>query len=129
MSRELADLNVLIIDDSPINHKVIAFPLKTTFKEISSAYNGEEGFEHFKTAGADVILMDISMPVMDGIECTKAIRAYEQEHGTENKVVILAMTGNESDEDVAEYLAAGMDGCVGKPINRESLLEMIEDLI
>ncbi|MFV0289744.1 MAG: response regulator [Mangrovibacterium sp.] len=129
MSRELTSLKVLIVDDSPINHKVVAFPLKSTFKEITSAFNGEEGFEHFKATEADVILMDISMPIMDGIQCTQAIRTFEKENNRATPVIILAMTGNESDEDIKEYLAAGMNGCVGKPINKELLLETITDLL
>ncbi|MFV0366473.1 MAG: response regulator [Mangrovibacterium sp.] len=129
MSRELTDLKVLIVDDSPINHKVVALPLKSAFKEIVCAYNGEEGFDLFSKEGADVILMDISMPIMDGIECTEKIRAYETEKNTDTPVIILAMTGNEDDDDIKEYLAVGMNGYVGKPINRDLLLETIEDLL
>lgn len=129
MSRELSDLKVLIIDDSPINHKIVALPLKSTFKEIASAYNGEEGLEHFKNQGADVILMDINMPIMDGITCAQNIRSYEESANSTQATIIIAMTGNESDEDIQTYLAAGMNGCVGKPLDRELLIETIEDAL
>ncbi|MFV0522206.1 MAG: response regulator [Mangrovibacterium sp.] len=129
MPRSLSDLKVLIIDDNVINHKILSYPLKSMFKGILSAYDGVEGLNRFKTDGADIILMDVSMPVMDGLTCTQAIRNYESENNALKKVIILAVTGSESDEDIESYLAAGMNGHVGKPVDIDLLLETIEDLL
>ncbi len=122
---KLSKLKVLVVDDSPINHKVVSYPLEPIFSEIISAFNGEEGFELFKTENPDVVLMDITMPVMNGIECAKAIRAYEEEKGSEKASVILAMTGSDDDDEVEMYIENGMDGCIGKPLDKELLFEKI----
>lgn len=129
MPKEIVDLKVLVVDDSPINHKILIFSLQSAFQEIISAFHGEEGFEYYQSECPNLILMDINMPIMDGLECTRAIRSYEAQSVAASPVFILAITGDDDEENIKEYLAAGMDGYVSKPVNREELLSTIENLM
>lgn len=129
MSRVLSDLRVLVIDDNPINHRVVSYPLKSVFTHFASAYNGEEGLKIYKTQGFDIILMDIAMPVLNGIDCTKAIRKYEFKNNITKPAIILAMTGSSGSEEIKSYVESGMNGCIEKPIDKDVLIAKIEKLI
>jgi CheY-like chemotaxis protein len=75
----------------------------------------------------DLIIMDIQMPVLDGFKATQIIREQERENG--KHIPIIAMTAHAMDGDEKKCFAAGMDGYVSKPIDREKLFQTIEDLI
>ncbi len=128
MAKTLSDLRVLIIDDNPINHRVVSYPLKDIFGSFKSAYNGEEGLEVYKNEGADIILMDIAMPILNGINCTKAIRDYEAKNNI-STVIILAMTGSCENAEIESYIKSGMNGYIEKPVNKNILISKIEQLI
>ena len=87
------------------------------------------GLEKLKApdAACDIVLMDRRMPVMDGLEATEAIRRLEQ--GTGRHMPIPAMTGDVDEGSIASCLAAGMDGHVGKPIDRELLARKMVSLL
>jgi CheY-like chemotaxis protein/HPt (histidine-containing phosphotransfer) domain-containing protein len=90
------------------------------------AGNGLEAVEAVKRAVYDVILMDVHMPEMDGLEATRAIRAMSGPHA---RVPIIALTANAFDSDVLQCRVAGMNGHVGKPFRREELLIALADAI
>ena len=83
------------------------------------AHDGVEGVEAATRAGFDLIFMDIQMPVMDGVEATRRIRRLE---GPAAEVPIVAMTANVMKHQINEYLAAGMDGAIAKPLNPAAIL-------
>ena len=93
---------------------------------VESADNGSEGgalFTASETGQYDIILMDVQMPVMDGYEATRAIRASV--HPDANSIPILAMTANAFNEDVAAAVAAGMNGHIAKPIDVTALYRLL----
>ena len=72
----------------------------------------------------DLVLMDVQMPVLDGVEATRTIRALEMQEGRA-RVPILALTANTMSHHLEDYTAAGMDGCVSKPIDAEALMDAL----
>ena len=99
---------------------------KSGFK-VDIAENGQIGFEKFKTGAYDFILMDIRMPVMDGVTATLKIRSYEKEHKLD-PIPIIAQTANVMKEDIQTYLAAGMNTHIAKPIIFKKLCQTIENM-
>ncbi|MEN6308341.1 MAG: response regulator [Anaerohalosphaeraceae bacterium] len=114
---QTASAKVLIIDDVPENRALVEILLKKMGHKTGFATNGLEAVELCKKEKFDVLLMDIQMPVMDGLEATKQIRA----EGLNTKSTIIAMTasGNKSDEFAA--LDAGCDDCLPKPVDKKRL--------
>ncbi|WP_372785750.1 response regulator, partial [Phenylobacterium sp.] len=91
-----------------------------------SANDGAEALEAARAGRFDLILMDIKMPVMDGVAATKAIRALP---GPPGLVPIIALTANAEPEDAEGYLAAGMNGVVEKPMKPEHLLAALQEAL
>ncbi|PCH97422.1 MAG: hybrid sensor histidine kinase/response regulator [Rhodobacteraceae bacterium] len=118
-------LKILIAEDNKTNQLVLKNMLKKENSELEIAQNGREVFEAYPNSNADIILMDMSMPEMDGLEATRAIRAYERKHGL-HRVPIIALTANAMKEDRERCLDAGMDDYLSKPIRKEKLLSTID---
>ncbi len=124
--RPAPKLKLLLVEDNLINQKVAFYSLINLGHEIEIAVNGKEAVEKFDKGFFDAILMDIQMPVMNGLEATREIRRIEEERGitAENKVRIIAMTANAMSEDREKCLAAGMDDYIAKPFKQEDLAEL-----
>ncbi len=117
-------LKILMVDDAEDNLFVLSAFLENTPHEIEIAKNGLLALEAFKTGEFDLILMDMMMPVMDGYEATKQIRAWEQRHDW-NRTPVVALTANVMRESVSMTLEAGCDLYLSKPIRKAYLLEVI----
>jgi signal transduction histidine kinase/DNA-binding response OmpR family regulator/HPt (histidine-containing phosphotransfer) domain-containing protein len=118
-----ATLRILLVEDNPANQKVAALLLKRRGHKVDIAGDGRQGLCMAQQNQYDAILMDVQMPVMDGLEATKAIRALEDGHG---RVPIIAVTAHAIEEDREDCLAAGMDGYLTKPINARELFAILE---
>ncbi len=130
-------LSVLLAEDNQINALLARTMLEKAGHRVLHAVNGQEAAELIAAAlvgdeGApdmpDLVLMDMAMPALDGLETTRRIRDLEQRHGARCQVPILALTANARHEDHAICLAAGMDGHLPKPFDRSDLEEAIEKL-
>ncbi len=117
-------LRLLAAEDNPTNQQVLAAVMGSLGIEIEIVANGKAAFEAWRDGSYDLILMDIQMPVMDGIDAARAIRAAERERGRP-RTPIVALTANALSHQVEEYLAAGMDGHVAKPIEIAKLYDAI----
>ncbi|MFK4058921.1 ATP-binding protein [Brevundimonas sp. NPDC046655] len=115
-------LHVLVVDDNAANRFVAGKVLELFGCTHETAEDGRQAVERAMIAPFDLILMDVKMPVMDGVTATRAIRALP---GAASVVPILALTANADPRDEAEYLAAGMDGVAQKPIQPDALLNAI----
>ncbi len=118
----LPNLRILLVEDDPINQKIIKLMLKEKGHIITTANNGAEAVNMYENGSYDLILMDIQMPEMDGIEATKLIRSKEiREH-----IPIIALTAHALHGDRERFLAIGMDEYLSKPIDMEELYDLLE---
>ena len=111
---------VLLAEDTPVNQTLATLLLTRMGHEVTVANNGREAFEVFAGGEFDLVLMDIQMPEMSGIEATEAIRGLERERALK-PTPILAVTAHALKGDRERYLASGMDGYVSKPLSAEAL--------
>lgn len=115
---------VLIVDDHPVNREVARLILSAVGCEIMEAEGGAEAVEAARTTAFDVILMDVRMPGMDGIQATRAIRALPCP--TASAVPILAVTADVMREDIDRCRASGMNGHVPKPLDQSRLIAAVQ---
>jgi signal transduction histidine kinase/ligand-binding sensor domain-containing protein/ActR/RegA family two-component response regulator len=118
-------LRILLAEDNPVNQKVAVRLLEKRGHCVTVAHNGRQALEHLDRQKFDLVLMDVQMPEMDGLEATVAIRARESRNGGA-RIPILAMTAHAMKGDRERCLAAGMDGYVSKPVQAAELLAAIE---
>jgi PAS domain S-box-containing protein len=116
-------LRLLLVEDVDVNRELVRVMLEPFDIDIESATNGVEAIEAVMRSAYDLVLMDVQMPIMDGM--TAAARIRELEDPAQPRLPIIAMTANVLPDQVRRCLAAGMDGHVGKPINPAELLETI----
>ena len=117
-------LRLLAAEDNPTNQQVLAAVMDSLGIEVDIVADGREAVDAWSSGHYDLILMDIQMPVMDGIAAALEIRQTEKREGRA-RTPIIALTANALTHQVAEYLAVGMDGHVPKPIEIAKLYEAI----
>ena len=125
---EDGDLRLLAAEDNPTNQQVLAAVLGSLGIEVHIVPDGKEAVEAWRTGSYDLILMDIQMPVMDGITAASTIREAEQTSGR-RRTPIVALTANALTHQVEEYLAVGMDAHVAKPIEIAKLYDAISSVL
>jgi CheY-like chemotaxis protein len=120
-------LDILVVDDNVINIRLMVASLKRYGHQVDSAENGAESVEKFTHKHYDAILMDIMMPVMDGIVATREIRKIEGERQTDpvDRVKIIAITANAFDDDRERLFVAGMDYYMNKPFDVNELQRIL----
>jgi two-component system, sensor histidine kinase and response regulator len=122
----LPRLRILLAEDSLLNQK-LALGLLAGDHDVELAHNGQQAVDWLARARFDVVLMDVQMPVMDGLEATRVIRARERSSGTH--VPIVAMTAHAMKGDRERCLAAGMDQYVSKPVRAARLYEVLAEVV
>ena len=115
---------VLVVEDNPVNQKLIQALLLKTGVELTLAGNGEEALALMQARPFDLVLMDCQMPVLDGLEATRRWRLVEATDGR-RRLPVVALTANAMEGDRERCLAAGMDDYLSKPIKREALEEKL----
>jgi PAS domain S-box-containing protein len=118
-------LHVLLVEDNAINRIVAGEMLQADGHTVVEAHNGKQGAEMSKATEFDLILMDISMPVMDGRVATRLIRS---EGGASTKSPIVALTANANAEEQEWFMQDGMNAILTKPLSREALRRLVEDV-
>ena len=114
--------SVLVVDDHPVNREVARIMLEALGCEVSEVCDGQAALDLVTRQAFDLVLMDVRMPNMDGLEATRRIRALP---GAERTLAIVAMTADAMPEDVTRCLAAGMNAHMAKPINQAALLTLV----
>ena len=123
--RRPSELRVLAAEDNPVNQLVLKTLLEPAGITPTLVLNGRDAVAAWESQPWDVILMDIQMPEMDGVEAARIIRQRERDTGRA-RTPIVAVTANAMTHQLVEYEAAGMDGVVAKPVDCASLLQAIE---
>lgn len=119
-------LNILVVEDNEFNQKLVMALLKQRGHTGVIAENGKDALDILEKETFDLVLMDVQMPEMDGLEATALIR--ERERDTGGHIPIVAMTAHAIKGDQERFLSAGMDGYITKPIQRQMFFEKIEGL-
>ncbi len=117
--------HVLLAEDNEINQRVVEQMLMDTPIKLTLAANGREAVELYRDIGADVILMDISMPEMDGYEATKLIRSLERDKKQQTRTPIIALTAHVMTGDREKCLEIGMDDYLPKPVKMDALKRVL----
>ena len=127
---DLKDKKILLAEDMPVNAEIMKEILKMREMEVEHAENGKlvvEMFEKSPLNYYDAVLMDVRMPVMDGLEATRAIRNLDRADA--KTIPIIAMTANAFDEDVQRSLQAGMNAHLSKPVEPEHMYKTLQEFI
>jgi CheY-like chemotaxis protein/HPt (histidine-containing phosphotransfer) domain-containing protein len=119
-------LHVLVVDDILMNRDIAGALLRVAGHEVTCAEGGAEAVAAAASTDFDVVLMDVRMPVMDGLEATRRIRALE---GTRGRVPIVALTAQALTDHVAECLEAGMDSHLAKPFGLDALVAAVVNAV
>lgn len=124
MTMEMTDHAVLIVEDEIFSDIYLTEILKKNFRKILHARNGKQAIEIVKkTKDLLFVLMDIKMPLMDGFTATRKIREFNTD------IPIIAQTAYALEGDREKALAAGCNAYISKPIDKELLVEMIQDVV
>ena len=118
---------ILVAEDNKINREIISIQLKKFGCEFDFAENGEIALCLFKNSIYDIILMDVQMPVMDGLEATRKIRNMEKDMSSHTKII--ALTAGVMKNDIDRCMEAGMDAYISKPVKIDKIYHAINDLI
>ena len=127
---DLDGRRILLAEDMNVNAEIMVMVLAMRGMEAELAGNGQIALDMFKDHEAgyyDAILMDMRMPVMDGIEATRQIRSLDRPDAKE--IPIIALTANAFDEDVQRSMQAGLNAHLSKPVEPEALFETLEGLV
>ena len=117
---------ILVVEDSSVIQNLVKKIFIQLDYDVVPARNGKEGLEKLKKADFDVILMDINMPVMDGMECTRQIRKLKNKKGS---IPIIAITGNSRNYTWEEFEEAGISKYLQKPLDFDELVEIVNSYV
>ena len=122
----IEQIHVLLVEDNELNREIAACMLEEQGAEVTEAEDGQQALEQFQASEPgtfDIILMDIMMPVMDGMEATRAIRALDRPDATQ--IPIIATSANAFQDDIEACRASGMNEHISKPLDFEKLFHLI----
>ena len=127
---DLAGRRILLAEDMIVNAEIMVMVLAMRDMETDIAGNGQEAVDMFaqhEVGYYDAILMDMRMPVMDGLEATRTIRSMDRDDA--GTIPVIALTANAFDEDVQRSMQAGLNAHLSKPVEPEALFRTLESLI
>ena len=122
-------LKILLADDTPINIQLTVKLLTRRGHTVVAVEDGQQAVEAFQREPFDVILMDVQMPVVDGLQATRLIRKQEADRPGSSHIPIIAMTANNDESDKQNCREAGMDGFITKPIEIKTIADTIREII
>ena len=125
---DISDIRVLLVEDNELNVEIAEFMLTENGAKVETVNNGLEAVQHFEASEPgtyDVILMDVMMPVMDGLTATRTIRALDRQDA--KTIPIIAMTANAFREDAEKCMEAGMNAHLAKPLDDEKIKQTISE--
>ena len=125
---DISDIRVLLVEDNELNVEIAEFMLTENGAKVETVNNGLEAVQHFEASAPgtyDVILMDVMMPVMDGLTAARTIRALERQDA--KTIPIIAMTANAFREDAERCMEAGMNAHLAKPLDDEKIKQTISE--
>ena len=125
---KIVSYNILLADDTPMNLTLAVKLFTKRGHKVTAVEDGQKALETYKKENFDVVLLDMLMPVMDGLEAARQIRAYEKNQN-KPQVPIIAMTANDQQSDREKCLDAGMDGFITKPLDIKQVVPSIQKIV
>jgi len=125
-SRVNDTIKILLVEDNPINQRVAVYNLKKLGHYVDIAENGVEAVELFNQKSYNLVLMDIQMPVMDGMEATQKIRKLERKNKANRSIPIIAMTANAMKGDRERFIKYGFTDYISKPFKKIDLEQVLK---
>lgn len=129
MTEEKQAIKILLVEDNELNQKFAIAVIRKLGHELDIASNGRIGVDLYKSKSFDLILMDIQMPEMNGIEATQAIRKLEADNGKGAHIPIIAVTAFAMEQDKRNCMDAGMDDFIAKPYKPFELEQKINQFL
>jgi CheY-like chemotaxis protein len=126
IARRIRPLHVLLVEDNPVSRRMLTLVLTKRGHSVVQAEDGQAALEALSRGKFDLILMDVEMPNLDGLDATRAIREMESTSGAH--IPIIAMTAHAMEGDREMCLEAGMDDYVSKPISAAELFGKIDEI-
>jgi PAS domain S-box-containing protein len=128
LEKEKKEAHILIAEDNVVNQKVAASMLEKQGYKVAIVNNGLEALEALRKNSFDIVLMDVQMPEMDGLEATRSIRS-DKSGEFDSEIPIIAVTAYAMEGDRERFLDAGMSGYISKPFNAEDLSRVVSDFV
>lgn len=126
VERHHQKINLLVADDSDVNLDLLRVFLDSKRFDLDCVFDGQDAFDRFKRKKYDLVLMDVQMPIMGGLEAVTLIRAWEKKHD-QKSIPILAFTAGVTEKEIRECLESGCDGYISKPFEKGKLITSIEE--
>lgn len=124
----IKQIKVLVVEDNPLNCKILSFYLKKMDLYVKISSSGEDAVDTYKNEYFDIILMDLMLPGISGYETTRKIRQIENEACSAERTFIIALTANTMDNDREKCMKEGMDEYMSKPFEIRKLLDIFDSL-
>lgn len=121
----MGEKKILLVEDNPVNRRLAEFLLRSQGYQVRTATNAREAFDHIKTERPDLILMDVQLPGMDGLEATKKIK----EEPATCDIPVVAVTSYAMKGDREKALAAGCSGYITKPIDKDTFVQEVATVL
>ncbi len=122
----ISKLKILLVEDNPLNQKIVSFYLQKEKHEVKIVSSGERAIEVFLTDEFDLVLMDIMLPGIDGFETTQRFREIEDKNKERKNSIIIALTANTLDNDRERCRQNGMDDYLSKPFDLQKLYYILK---
>lgn len=119
-------MKILLVEDNPLNQKIVSFYLRKENHDVIIASSGEEAVKIFESGDFSLILMDLMLPGMNGIETTRKIREMKALAKDDRKLIIIALTANTLDNDREQCLLNGMNDYMAKPFDIQKLNDIVD---
>jgi len=121
----MSDKKILLVEDNPVNRRLAEFLLRSQGYQVRSATTAQEAFDTIKAERPDLILMDVQLPGMDGLEATKKLK----EEPTTRDIPVVAVTSYAMKGDREKALAAGCSGYITKPIDKDTFVQEVATVL
>ncbi len=121
----MSDKKILLVEDNPVNRRLAEFLLRSQGYQVRAATNAQEAFDTIKAERPDLILMDVQLPGMDGLEATRKLKAEP----TTRDIPVVAVTSYAMKGDREKALAAGCSGYITKPIDKDTFVQEVATVL
>lgn len=121
----MSDKKILLVEDNPVNRRLAEFLLRSQGYQVRAATNAQEAFDTIKAERPDLILMDVQLPGMDGLEATRKLKAEP----TTRDIPVVAVTSYAMKGDREKALAAGCSGYITKPIDKDTFVREVATVL